>query len=61
MKTQILIAKAVVAIVPAGCPFTQALKIGNQQIEIPPLCKLNPFYDNLMALRFWALCLLSQE
>ncbi|MDY7024694.1 MAG: Mo-dependent nitrogenase C-terminal domain-containing protein, partial [Cyanobacteriota bacterium] len=30
-------------------------------IHIPPLCKLNPVYDELISLRFRALCYLADE
>lgn len=61
MKIQLLLAKAVITLIPASCPFAWTLKLRDQQVVIPPLCKLNPFYNDLMALRFWALCLLAKE
>ncbi|MGK7890123.1 MAG: Mo-dependent nitrogenase C-terminal domain-containing protein, partial [Leptolyngbyaceae cyanobacterium] len=32
---------------------------GHTLFHIPPLCKLNPVYDELVALRFRALCYLA--
>lgn len=34
---------------------------GHQVAYIPPLCKLNPLYDELVELRFKALCYLADE
>jgi len=46
-------------IIPAQCPFERDLKIfGRTVAHIPPLCKLNPLYDQLVYLRFRALCYL---
>jgi hypothetical protein len=54
-QTAHLIAK----LVPAQCPFERTIKIfGHTLIHIPPLCKLNPLYDELVYLRFRALCFL---
>lgn len=48
-------------IIPAGCPFKRTIRIWNYQIDIPPLCKLNPFYEQLVELRFKSLVYLDQE
>jgi len=48
-------AKIIKAIVPAACPFARTLRVGGVSCTIPPLCKLNPFYDDLMAMRVEAL------
>ena len=49
-------------VIPAQCPFERDLNIlGRKVAHIPPLCKLNPFYDQLMTLRFRALCYLVDE
>lgn len=47
--------------IPAQCPFERDVKIGPWQFHIPALCHLNPFYDQLMVLRFRALCFLADE
>jgi hypothetical protein len=45
--------------IPAQCPFERDIKIfGRTVAHIPPLCKLNPLYDQLVGLRFRALCYL---
>ncbi len=47
--------------IPAQCPFARQIRFGNQiLIEIPPMCKLNPLYDELMYLRFQAMCYLEE-
>jgi Mo-dependent nitrogenase C-terminus len=49
-------------LIPAQCPFERDLKIfGRTLAHIPPLCKLNPFYDQFVGLRFRALCYLVDE
>jgi len=49
-------------VIPAQCPFERDLRIlGRKVAHIPPLCKLNPFYDQLTGLRFRALCYLVDE
>lgn len=48
--------------IPAQCPFERTIKIfGHALIRIPPLCKLNPLYDELVYLRFRALCFLADR
>ncbi len=42
--------------IPASCPFERDIKLfGELTIHIPPLCKLNPLYEQLMDLHFRAL------
>ncbi len=54
-QTAHLIAK----LIPAQCPFERTIKIfGHAIVHIPPLCKLNPLYDEFVGLRFRALCFL---
>ena len=49
-------------VIPAQCPFERDVNIlGRKVAHIPPLCKLNPFYDQLTGLRFRALCYLVDE
>jgi hypothetical protein len=55
-------ARWVSKIIPAQCPFERDLKLfGRKVAHIPPLCKLNPFYEQLVGLRFRALCYLVDE
>ena len=46
--------------IPSQCPFEREVKILNRTlIKIPPMCKINPLYDELIALRFRAICYLA--
>lgn len=46
--------------IPSQCPFEREVKIwGRTMIKIPPMCKLNPLYNELVALRFRAICYLA--
>jgi Mo-dependent nitrogenase C-terminus len=48
--------------IPAQCPFERDLKLfGHILFHIPPMCKLNPLYDEVVALRFRAMCYLADE
>lgn len=49
-------------LIPVQCPFEQDIKLFGRTIcHIPPLCKLNPLYDEVVALRFRALSYLADE
>lgn len=48
--------------IPSQCPFEQDVKLfGRTLFHIPPLCKFNPLYEEVVALRFRALCYLADE
>lgn len=48
--------------IPTQCPFERDIVILGQTVaHIPPLCKLNPFYEEVVSLRFRALCYLADE
>ena len=48
--------------IPDSCPFERNIKLfGNLIVHIPPLCKLNPLYEQLIGLRFRALCYLAEH
>ncbi len=48
--------------IPARCPFERQVRVfGRTILRIPPLCKLNPVYEEVVALRFRALCYLAEE
>ena len=48
--------------IPAQCPFERDVKIfGRVWFHIPPMCKLNPLYEEVVGLRFRALCYLADE
>lgn len=49
-------------LIPAQCPFERDVKLfGKTLFHIPPMCKLNPLYDEVVSLRFRALCYLADE
>jgi hypothetical protein len=49
-------------LIPAQCPFERDIKLfGRTLFHIPPMCKLNPLYEEVVALRFRALCYLADE
>jgi len=48
--------------IPAQCPFERDVTLFGRKIaHIPPMCKLNPLYDQLVGLRFRALCYLVDQ
>lgn len=48
--------------IPAQCPFERDLTVfGYKLFHIPPMCKLNPLYEQVVSLRFKALCYLADE
>lgn len=57
-----LVAHRIAKLIPAQCPFERnIICFGRRIAHIPPLCKLNPLYDQLVGLRFRALCCLAEE
>ena len=59
---QTAFAHRICQLIPAQCPFERNIKLGKYTIiRIPPLCKLNPLYDEVVALRFRALCYLADK
>lgn len=49
-------------LIPAQCPFEREIRLGQViYLKIPPLCKLNPLYEEVVGLRFRALCYLAEE
>jgi hypothetical protein len=56
------IAHLVCKIIPAHCPFERKIKFFERTLlNIPPLCKFNPIYDQLIELRFKSLIYLADE
>lgn len=56
------VAQFLAKMIPAQCPFERDIKLfGFTILHIPPLCKLNPLYDELVSLRFRALCYLVDQ
>jgi hypothetical protein len=55
-------ARSICKLIPARCPFEREVKLLNRTIlRIPPLCKLNPFYDQVVNLRFKSLTYLADH
>jgi Mo-dependent nitrogenase C-terminus len=49
-------------LIPSQCPFERDLNLfGRTLVHIPPMCKLNPLYDEVVMLRFKAMCYLADE
>jgi len=56
------VARFVCKMIPAQCPFERDVMLfGRKIVHIPPMCKLNPLYEQLVGLRFRALSYLSDE
>ncbi len=56
------LAKFIAKLIPAQCPFERDIKLFGRIIgHIPPMCKLNPLYNELVYLRFRALCYLVDQ
>jgi hypothetical protein len=56
------IAHLLCQVIPVQCPFARDLRLlGRTIVRIPPLCKLNPLYEEVVSLRFRALCYLADE
>ena len=56
------VAHTLCKLIPSQCPFERKIQLFNRTIlYIPPLCKLNPFYEQLVCLRFRALVYLADQ
>ena len=56
------LARFICNIVPAQCPFERDINLFGRTIaHIPPLCKLNPLYEQFIGLRFRSLSYLADE
>jgi tellurite resistance protein len=56
------LARFICKLVPPQCPFERDVKLfGRKIVHIPPMCKLNPLYDQLVGLRFRALSYLADD
>lgn len=56
------LAKFIAKMIPAQCPFERDITLFGRKIaHIPPMCKLNPLYDQFVGLRFRALCYLVDQ
>ncbi|MGB3534177.1 MAG: Mo-dependent nitrogenase C-terminal domain-containing protein [Microcoleaceae cyanobacterium] len=56
------LAETLCQLIPAQCPFARQIRFHSKVLfEIPPMCKINPLYEELMYLRFRAMCYLADE
>ncbi|MGF1498853.1 MAG: Mo-dependent nitrogenase C-terminal domain-containing protein, partial [Elainellaceae cyanobacterium] len=56
------VARFLCKMIPPQCPFERDVKLfGRKVVHIPPLCKLNPLYEQLVGLRFRALSYLADD
>ena len=56
------LAHFIAKLIPAQCPFERDIVVFGRIIaHIPPMCKLNPLYDQFVGLRFRALCYLVDK
>ena len=55
------VAQLLCKLIPASCPFQKDINLWGYIFHIPSLCKLNPFYESLMILRFRALNYIAQH
>ena len=56
------LARFICKVIPPVCPFERDINLfGRKVAHIPPLCKLNPLYDQFTTLRFRSLSYLADE
>ncbi|TVP68987.1 MAG: nitrogenase [Leptolyngbya sp. LCM1.Bin17] len=56
------LARFVCKLIPSQCPFERDVVLFNKKlVHIPPMCKLNPLYEQLVGLRFRALSYLADD
>lgn len=56
------LARLLCHIIPACCPFEREIKFCDRTVfRIPPLCQLNPLYEQVVSLRFRCLSYLADE
>ncbi|WP_066423736.1 Mo-dependent nitrogenase C-terminal domain-containing protein [Anabaena sp. 4-3] len=56
------VARFLCKMIPSQCPFERDVTLfGRKIVHIPPLCKINPLYEQLVGLRFRALSYLADE
>jgi Mo-dependent nitrogenase C-terminus len=54
------LAHSLCKLIPSQCPFERDITLfGRKLFHIPPMCKLNPLYEQVVFLRFRALCYLA--
>ncbi|MBW4421839.1 MAG: Mo-dependent nitrogenase C-terminal domain-containing protein [Myxacorys californica WJT36-NPBG1] len=56
------VAHTLCKLIPAQCPFERDITMFGRAIaHIPPMCKINPLYEQFVGLRFRSLCYLVDE
>ncbi|ACK66105.1 Mo-dependent nitrogenase family protein [Rippkaea orientalis PCC 8801] len=56
------VAHLICRLIPVQCPFEREIYLLGRKIGyIPPLCQINPLYQEVVGLRFRALCYLADE
>jgi tellurite resistance protein len=56
------VARFLCKMIPAQCPFERDVTLfGRKIVHIPPMCKINPLYEQLVGLRFRALSYLADD
>lgn len=56
------LAKFLCKMIPPQCPFERDIHLfGKKVVHIPPLCHINPLYEQMVGLRFRALSYLADE
>ncbi len=56
------VARFLCKMIPSQCPFERDITLFKRKIvHIPPLCKINPLYEQLVGLRFRALSYLADD
>lgn len=56
------VARFLCKLIPSQCPFERDVTLfGRKIVHIPPLCKVNPLYEQLVGLRFRALSYLADD
>lgn len=56
------VARFMCKMIPPQCPFERDIKLfGKKIVHIPPMCKLNPLYEQLVGLRFRSLSYLADD
>jgi len=56
------VARFLCKMIPPQCPFERDIKLfGKKVVHIPPMCKINPLYEQLVGLRFRSLSYLADD
>ncbi|MBD2294278.1 Mo-dependent nitrogenase C-terminal domain-containing protein [Anabaena sphaerica FACHB-251] len=55
------LAHLICRVIPCCCPFERDINLFGRTFHIPALCKINPLYNEVVALRFRALSYLADE